>query len=83
MTWEKVYTSHTSELSLTRNNNLTNMRNSQKMSHQENVQRLPIASSVPSLMSMRGIEMPVRMEIAKRTRPVLIKGLKKSEPTCC
>lgn len=38
------------------------------MSHQENVKRLPIASSVPSLMSMRGTEMPVRMEIAKRNQ---------------
>lgn len=66
MTWEKISMSHTSELSSTRNNKLTNMRNSQKISHQENVKRLPIASSVPSLMSMRGTEMPVRTEIAKR-----------------
>ena len=59
------------------------MRNSQKKSHQENIKRLPIASSVSSLMSMRGTEMPVRMEIAKRPTPVLIKGIKKREPTCC
>lgn len=83
MTWEKLSTSHTSELSPTRNNKLTNMRNSQKISHQENVKRLSITSSVPCLMSMRGIEMPVRMEIAKRNQTSFKRRYKKSEPMCC
>lgn len=82
--WEKISASRTSELSSTKNNKLTNKRNSQKMAHQENVKMLPTTGHRWSVWWVsRGTEMPVSTEISKRNQTSLVKGIEKREPMCC